>query len=62
MLPKIPSNTYPIRPSTTATYWQAVQRNKQLVLNPNGSVPMWVGFHDGTGENRKLTVLLTLHR
>lgn len=58
MLPKIPPNTYPLRLSTTVAYWQAIPQKDGLKLDLTGRVPMWVGYHDGGGVGRALTILL----
>jgi len=58
MLAVIPKNSYPLKPSGYAQYWQAVKMNVRMNLLTRGRIPVWNVFHDGAGEGRIVSVLL----
>ena len=54
----IPSNTYPLKPTASAAFWQLIERDGTKRVASTGKVPLWVCCHDGGGPTRIVTVLI----
>src|SRR5262245_40752267 len=56
MLPSLPPNSYPLRPTGYVQYSCACRNSERLT--PSGRAPVWDLFHDGAGSRRIAQVLL----